>query len=142
MGDCLITRKGGSSKVTEKTLEALGFVNVPKGEWALKTGSLATSSLNQSTYIPLAVYGKVTGPATTTYGSTTMTCTYSGGTKSLLTATSSSDAGGLGNKGTGTATGTVDLISVFSGDLTLMKSITGFSNASDVSIKTWLQKVS
>lgn len=142
MGTCIITRKGGSSKVTEKTLQALGFVNVPKGEWALKTGSLATSSLNQSTYIPLAVYAKVTGPATTSYGNTTMTCTYSGGTKNLLRADSNSDAGGAGNKGTGIATGTVDLISAFSGDLTLMKSITSFSNGRDVSIKTWLEKVS
>lgn len=54
MGQCLITRKGGTSKVTEKTLEALGFVNVPKGEWVLKTGS-KTISAKSSTIIPLVI---------------------------------------------------------------------------------------
>lgn len=56
MGSCLITRKGGSSKVTEKTLETLGFVNVPKGEWELKTGSLPQTSLDGVNYIPLVAY--------------------------------------------------------------------------------------
>lgn len=54
MGQCFITRKGGSSKVTEKTLEALGFVNVPKGEWTLKTGTKSISA-KDSTIIPICV---------------------------------------------------------------------------------------
>lgn len=44
MGQALITRKGRSSKATEKTLEFLGFVNVPKGEWVLKTGTKTISA--------------------------------------------------------------------------------------------------
>lgn len=31
--------KNGSSKITEKTLETLGFTNVPSGNWTIKTGS-------------------------------------------------------------------------------------------------------
>lgn len=48
--------KNISSKITEKTLEALGFVNVPKGEWKLKSGTLAYATCNSgSQYIPLAL---------------------------------------------------------------------------------------
>ena len=54
MGQCLITRKGGANKVTKKTLEALGFVNVPKGEWVLKTGTKSISA-KDSTVIPICV---------------------------------------------------------------------------------------
>lgn len=54
MGQALITRKGGSSKVTEKTLETLGFINVPKGEWVLKIGTKSISA-KDSTIIPICV---------------------------------------------------------------------------------------
>ena len=54
MGQALITRKGGSSKITEKTLEAFGFVNVPKGEWALKTGT-KTISAKDTNIIPFVL---------------------------------------------------------------------------------------
>lgn len=57
MAECLIVRKcGGNNKITEKTLELLGFTNVPEGEWELKTGSLAQTSLDGVTYIPLTAY--------------------------------------------------------------------------------------
>lgn len=56
MGQCLITRKGGSVKFDKKTLEAFGFTNVPAGEWLLKTGTLAYATCNSgSQYIPLAL---------------------------------------------------------------------------------------
>lgn len=62
--------KNVSSKITEKTLEALGFVNVPKGEWALKSGTLAYATCNSgSQYIPLALevaYVQLAGTASHT----------------------------------------------------------------------------
>lgn len=54
MGQCLITRKGGSVKIDKKTLEAFGFTNVPDGEWIMKTGS-KTISAKSSTIIPLVI---------------------------------------------------------------------------------------
>ena len=74
MGDCLITRKGGSVKFNKKTLQAFGFTNAPDGEWLLKTGTLAYSTCNSnSKYIPIALsvtYQQIasTGAHTVKYG--------------------------------------------------------------------------
>lgn len=46
--------KNGSSKITEKTLETLGFTNVPSGNWIIKKGS-KTISAKSSTIIPLVI---------------------------------------------------------------------------------------
>lgn len=62
--------KNVSSKITEKTLEALGFINVPKGEWLLKSGALSYATCNSgSQYIPLALevaYVQLAGTASHT----------------------------------------------------------------------------
>ena len=45
--------KNGSSKITEKTLEALGFVNVPKGEWAFRSTAKGNTYKKSANTIPL-----------------------------------------------------------------------------------------
>ena len=45
--------KNGSSKITEKTLEALGFVNVPKGEWEYRSTSKGYTYSKSANTIPL-----------------------------------------------------------------------------------------
>ena len=69
--------KNVSSKITEKTLEALGFVNVPKGEWEFRSTAKGYTYSKNANTIPLiktsfnAVSSKTKAPAntetTTTY---------------------------------------------------------------------------
>ena len=57
MGQCLITRKGGSVKFDKKTLEAFGFKNVPEGEWIMKTGNKSIKA-KDANIIPIVEAGR------------------------------------------------------------------------------------
>lgn len=138
MGQCFITRKGGSSKITEKTLEALGFINVPKGEWVLKKGTLSTSSLNGSTYIPLVAY---------------VSCDYTNWNDSYATTAIKDNSGtNYGSTGVGGANSEanprltmelhMDLTLTNSFNCTKLLAIRSFTGVQSSSIKSWLEKVS
>ena len=128
-----IMRLGGGT-----TLKNLGFVNVPSGNWKLKTGTLEVSELNQETIIPLAIswqwsFSKAGGNL---YQSGYVK--YNNG-KEMAICTLGVD--NYGYEGAWPSwTGNIDLINKFSKDLTLLKSITGFRNYTKIQIVTWFEK--
>ena len=134
----LMGQSGGGSKITEKTLESLGFTNVPSGIWELKTGTLETSSLDGSTYIPLVAY---------------VSCDYTNWNDSYATTAIKDNSGtSYGSTGVGGANSeanprltmslNMDLTVTNSFNCTKLLAIRSFTGVQSSSIKAWFKKVS